>query len=147
MGDPVGVTSALRRLWLTGASVLVVGLLALWVEPQVAVYVSEAGLVLVSVAGGATAARGGPVGPRWLGLARTVPALPFVAGAGVLLWLEQQRADPLALVLLWVVASAAAIATWVVFALALLVEVVRLRRRRRFGEPSRAWKNGPTPSS
>jgi hypothetical protein len=147
MGDSAGVTSALRRLWLTGATVLAAGLLAFLLEPQAAVYVSEAGLVLVSVAGGMTAARGGPVGQGWLGLAWTVPVLPFLAGAGVLLWLEQQRADPLAFVVLWVVASAAAIGTWMVFALALLVEVVRLRRRRRFGEPRGAWKNGPTPSS
>jgi hypothetical protein len=143
MGDSTRVTPALRRLWLAGASVLAVGLLALRLEPQVAVYVCWAGLVLVAAAGGATAARGGSVGRLWLSLTWSVPVLPFAAGAGVLLWLEHQHADPLAVVLLWVFASAAAIATWVVFTLALVVETVRLRLRRRFGDPRPAWKNEP----
>jgi len=144
MGDWTGVTSALQWLWATGAGCLAIGVLGFRLQPQGALLMAELGLVLLSVAGGATAGRGPSVGRSWNLLAWVVPSLPVLAAVAVFVWLKHERSDPLGVVVLFVFASAAAITTWVVFAVSLVVELA-LRRRRRFGEARPAWENGPPP--
>ena len=144
MGGSTGVTPALRWFWATGTAAFLVGVLAFRVAPQGALLVAELGLVLMSVAGGITAARGSTVGATWNLLAWLVPALPVLAALAVFAWLQHERSDPLGVAVLLVLASAATITTWAVFAVALVVELV-LRRRRRFGAPRPAWENDPTP--
>jgi hypothetical protein len=140
------VTTALRWWWVAGAAVVGTGLLGFRLVPDGGLLVLEVGLVLVAVAAGATAARGASVGPAWRAVAWCVPALPVLVVVAVFAWLAHERADPMAVVLLYVLGVAATVGTWIAFGLALLVEVVR-RRRRRFGEAGPAWENGPTPPS
>ena len=144
MGDTTGVTPALRWFWATGAGAFLVGVLAFGLAPQGALLMAELGLVLMSVAGGITAARGSSVGAGWNLLAWLVPASPVLAALATFAWLQHERSDPLGVAMLFVLASAATITTWAVFVVALVVERVR-RRRRRFGHPRPAWDNDPTP--
>ena len=140
------MTPALRWLWIAGAIGLAVGSVDVPLVPGGFVLVPEIAVLLVAVAGGVTAARGTSVGRAWLTLAWSVPVLPLVAGVAVFLWLVDERADPLAVVLLLTLGVFVVLATWIVFVIALVVELVR-RRRRRFGEARPAWKNDPTPPS
>ena len=144
MGDSTGVTPALRWMSTTGAGALLVGVLGFRLEPLGGLLMAELGLVLMSVAGGITAARGSSVGTTWNLLAWLVPALPVLAALATFAWLQHERSDPLGVAVLFVLAGAATITTWAVFAVALVGEHVR-QRRRRFGDPRPAWKNDQTP--
>lgn len=132
------MTTALRWTWGTGALLLVLGL-----PPALGLYTLWPGVATTAAAAGITAARGRAVGPIWLALAWFVPSLPVLGSVGVYAWLAHQRLDPMLVVVLFVFGSAVAIATWVVFVVAMLVEAVRWRRRR-FGEARPAWEDGPS---
>ncbi len=144
MRDSTGVTAPLRWLWVSGAVLLAVGLLVLRLEPQGALFAVEIAIVLIAAAGGTTAARGASGGRTWNALAWSIPSLPILAGLAVYAWFAHVAADPMMGVALVVATTAVAVAVWSVFVLALVVEVLRSRRRRRFGEARPAWEDGPS---
>ncbi len=131
-------------MWLIGLLALAVGVPLSFVMFGLGVV---PGLALVSVAAGRTAARGAEVPLGWLVLAFLVPGLPIAAALVALLALFQMWAEPLVLFLVAMLSGALAVVVCAVFVVSFVVEVVHLRRRRRFGPPSPAWENDPTPSS
>src|SRR6478735_5015774 len=133
------VPRALRRAWLAGLVLLIMGV----VLPGT--LLAAPGLVVLAAAAGATAVRDDT--PRgWYALAMAVPALPLVVGAAVIGWMASQGADLLIAALLVVYGAPVLIGFWAVFGIAAAVELVR-GRRRRFGAAGPAWKNDPTPPS
>jgi hypothetical protein len=133
------VPRALRRAWLAGLVLLVVGI----VLPGTLLAVP--GLVVLASAAGVTAARDDT--PRgWYALALAVPALPLVVGAAVIAWLALRGADLLVAALLVGYGGPVLLGFWTVFAIAAVVELVG-GRRRRFVAAGPAWKNDPTPPS
>ncbi|MBD3925576.1 hypothetical protein IEZ26_13150 [Nocardioides cavernae] len=133
------VPRALRRAWLAGLVLLIVGV----VLPGT--LLSVPGLVVLAAAAGVTAARDDT--PRgWYALAVAVPALPLVVVAGVIAWMAVQGADLLVAALLVVYGGPVLVGFWAVFAIAAVVELVR-GRRRRFGAAGPAWENDATPPS
>ena len=130
---------ALRRAWLAGLVLLVVGV------ALPGTLLSAPGLVVLAAAAGVTAARD-DTPRRWYVLALAVPVVPVVVGAAVVAWLALEGADMLVAVLLVVYGGVVLLGFWAVFALAAVVELVRARRRR-FGAAAPAWKNDPTPPS
>lgn len=140
MDDEAG----LRRLWRVGLLALAVGVPLAFLTFGLGVV---PGLALVSVAAGRTAGRGEEVPLAWLALAFLVPGLPFAAALVALVGVFQSWGEPLVLFLGAMLLGAVAVAVCTVFLVSFVVEVVRTRRRRRFGPPTPAWENDPTPPS
>jgi hypothetical protein len=143
MQGDAGVTAWLGRLWLAGAVLLAIGV-AMNVGGTL---VAGPGLLALAVASGMTAARGRDATSGWLLLAWAVPVLPTVALVGTVAWWWWHDADLLAVFLLAYIGGAIVLALCVAFVVALAVETIRLRRRRRFVEPRPAWENGAPPPS
>lgn len=136
-----GTTSRLRRLWLLGVAMLVVGLLV----PGGGAVLAAPGVITLAAAAGISAAR--KSSPRGLlALAWAVPVVPTATAGGFTAWLVLQRSDPLAVYLFATLVGALVLATWLAFVGAFAVESAR-GRRRRFGAVAPAWKNDPTPPS
>ena len=133
------VPRALRRAWLAGLVLLIMGV----VLPGT--LLSVPGLVVLAAAAGVTVARDDT--PRgWYALALAVPVLPLVVGSAVIAWLALRGADLLVAAVLVGYGGPLLVAFWSVFAIAAVVELVR-GRRRRFVAAGPAWKNDPTPPS
>jgi hypothetical protein len=114
----IGMTPALRRLWLVGGALLVVGLAL----PGGGAIVSVPAVLVLAIAAGVTAARGRAPHWAWSVLAWLVPAVPTLVLAGFVHWLYQGHSDPMAVVLVFYLVGTLALATWGVFFVALLVE-------------------------
>ena len=116
-----GVTTAVRRLWLVGATLLAVGLLL----PGGGAIVTAPALLVLALSAGTTAARGRTVGTAWRWLSWAVPVVPTLVLAGFVLWLLDGHSDPMAVVLVVYVVGSLVLMTWGVFLLALLVDLLR----------------------
>lgn len=116
-----GVTTALRRLWLVGATLLAVGLLL----PGGGAIVTAPALLVLALSAGTTAARGRTVGTAWRWLSWAVPVVPTLVLAGFVLWLLDGHSDPMAVVLVVYVVGSLVLMTWGVFLLAMLVDLLR----------------------
>ena len=144
MEPGTGVTTVLRRLWITGAVLLAFGTLVPGPGS-----VALLGAVPLAVAAGVTAARGRAVGSGLLVVAWVVALGPVLAVAGTVTWWWFANADLLAVFLLAWIGGTAAGAVCIVFCIAYIAEAIRLRRaeRRGFVAPRPAWENEPTPPS
>lgn len=120
-GGGPGVTTALRRLWLVGATLLAVGLLL----PGGGAIVTAPALLVLALSAGTTAVRGRTVGTAWRWLSWAVPVVPTLVLAGFVLWLLDGHSDPMAVVLVVYVVGSLVLMTWGVFLLALLVDLLR----------------------
>lgn len=82
-------------------------------------------------------------------LAWVVAVGPLLAVVGTVAWLWSQSADLLAVFLVAWIGGSVAGAVGIVFCVAYIAEVIRLRRaeRRRFVAPRAAWENDATPPS
>ena len=116
-----GVTTALRRLWLVGTALLAVGLLL----PGGGAIVTAPALLVLALSAGTTAARGRAVSAVWRRLSWAVPVVPTLVLAGFVYWLFDGHSDPMAVVLVLYVLGSLVLATWGVFLLAMLVDLLR----------------------
>jgi hypothetical protein len=121
VGGGTGVTTALRRLWLVGAALLAVGLLL----PGGGAIVTAPALLVLALSAGTTAARGRTVRAGWRWLSWAVPVVPTLVLAGFVSWLFDGHSDPMAVVLVFYVLGSLVLATWGVFLLAMLVDLLR----------------------